>query len=643
MNYAFSNKDIIRFSPHHTPEWTMTLGNGGFVSGAVDGTLFRHHHGYLVASLLPPTNRYSILSKTIETIDNEPMISHHQKAFLYDGLVTSEYAYNGVSYKKIIVPYYNHNAVGIRYEFTSCKSRHIAISPLFNIRPNSDVSSPTKPSYIIDREGNQLRFYDAKHPTVKVHVSWSMGTLVSKNEIIGPIQHWFDASTGDPRLDYGFIPFEFDVALLEGTFNSFELIVSANENLDITVNDMIQIERNRQAELIKKSGYVDPLAQQFVIAADQFIVKRQSTHATTILAGLPWFADWGRDTMIAYLGLVLQTKRFDEARQILHSFVQYESNGIIPNMFPDAPNPPLYNTVDASLWFFQAIYAYYEATHDSTFIKDNLFRTMKRIIKAYQEGTSFSIHMDTDGLIHAGSGLDQVTWMDVRINNIVVTPRHGKPVEINALWYNALMIMDYFTNLFDEPNLAYLELSKRVNYSFNQKFWNSKRNCLYDVIDAYDESIRPNQVYATSLSFPIVGKTRGKKLLQVVKKELLDIYGLRTLSIHDPRFIPIYDGPIEKRDFAYHMGTTWPFLLGGYCEGYLKMHSFSPQAFGHVKKIILRFKTHLQEGSLNGIAEIFDGDQGTISRGCHTQAWSVGEIMRIYTQYLLQEDTYAHR
>ena len=369
----------------------------------------------------------------------------------------------------------------------------------------------------------------------------------------------------------------------------------------------------------------------------------------TVLAGLPWFTDWGRDTMIAYTGLVLATNRKKEAQEILLTFARYVHHGIVPNMFPDDNTPPLYNTVDASLWYFYAVWQYlkyYSSGEDYSFIEKEIYPQLKEIIAAYQNGTDFSIYMEEDGLIHAGSGLDQITWMDVRVGDWVATPRHGKPVEINALWYNALKVMETLSEHYGDHSLAseYLVLSNLTRRSFREKFWWEEMGCLYDVVDGdtTDDHLRPNQIYAVSLPFTMLDREQEKHIVSVVKEKLYIGCGLRSLSTDHADYHGIYCGSLPKRDAAYHQGTAWGFLLGGFLSAYAKVYDHSPACIREMLAMLEPVKAHLTDnGCIGSISEIFDGDAPHNPRGCYAQAWSVGEVLRAYTQDVMPYKNFA--
>ena len=410
---------------------------------------------------------------------------------------------------------------------------------------------------------------------------------------------------------------------------------------------LINAEKARIRAEIAHAGYTDHFANMLVLATGQFLTLRQSTGLTTVLAGLPWFTDWGRDTMIAFTGLTLATGRRQEAREILKTFSQYVHHGLVPNMFPDDGMDPLYNTADASLWYFYAVYEYlqyYNSPEDYGFIRGEIFPKLLEIADAYQHGTDFSISMDEDGLIRAGSDLDQITWMDVRVGDWVATPRHGKPVEINALWYNALRILAQLCRRYAEPSAdSYDTLADKVKESFAKEFWNEPGGYLYDVVgcdnafDEYkDDSLRPNQIFAVSLPFSLLSPEQEAAVVETVQRELFAETGLRSLAPSHPDYHPIYLGSLDKRDHAYHQGTSWGFLLGGFYTAYMKVHKHTHEAALTAKEMLEPIITHMcREGCIGSISEIFDGNAPHHSRGCYAQAWSVGEMLRCYTQDIL--------
>ena len=387
-----------------------------------------------------------------------------------------------------------------------------------------------------------------------------------------------------------------------------------------------------QEKLIKTSGLRNELAQILVCSADKFLSKRESTDGLTILAGFPFFEDWGRDTMIALPGICISTGRFESAKSIMRTFAFYEKDGLMPNLFPEGGNKPLYNTVDAALLFINCVWLYYEKTQEIEFVEE-MYPVMQRIICGYEKGTHFNIHMEEDGLISAGAGLDQVTWMDVRVGEILPTPRHGKPVEINAYWYNALCIMQRFSEILKKnEERRYIELAQKVKESFVREFWMEEKHCLKDVISETkaDTQIRCNQIWAVSMPFTMLDEEKERQIVDTVFEKLYTPYGLRTLDPTDEEFHACYGGEMIKRDLAYHQGTVWTFPMGGYYLAYLKVNKNSREAKKTVAKQMEVLESTMREGCIGQLPEIYDGEIPVSSKGCFAQAWSVGEILRVY-------------
>lgn len=650
--YSFKNKDIINFNFGDSKCYCMSNGLGGYTSQSIINSAHRKQYGYLVASLRSPVERVMLLNRINEKIQiNDNTIDlesqkydsyikegyKYLEEFSYGYIPTYKYNVDGIKIIKRIAPLYGSNTVGISYEIESNKDAYLYLEPLFNYRDHCEANSIKNLDFKLKEDNNLLVLTPKNNKNVNINFSYSDGELIDNNSsYTDGLYFEYDTSTGDDSLDYAYKPKLIKIRVNKNEIKKISIVCSI-ESINLDAFEIIKSYENRINTLIEKSEIKDELGQNLVVSADTFICDRKSTGLKTILAGLPWFTDWGRDTMIAFTGLTLVTKRFEEAKQILKSFAIYEKNGLIPNMFPDDGNEPYYNTVDASLWYFYAVYKYLEYTNDYEFIKSDIYPVLKNIIKYYYEGTLFSIHADKDGLIHAGSDLDQVTWMDVRVNEIVVTPRHGKPVEINALWYNALMIIYDLSIKFKDENIWYKTMADKVKLSFNEKFYSEETKCLYDTVDPYDKSIRPNQIWVLSLPFKVLDKDKIKNVFNMVDKHLYNVYGLRSLSSEDPRFIPKYEGELLKRDFAYHMGTTWGFLIGGYLDAYNYINDYSIESIDHINQLVDRFMPHLNDGCLNGVAEIFDGDIASRTRGCYNQAWSIGELLRAYYENVLRK------
>ena len=429
------------------------------------------------------------------------------------------------------------------------------------------------------------------------------------------------------------------------------LVYSLNEN---TVSDTMKkgsltevfhtassTENRRINSIIDNSGLKSTLGRQLAASADAYIVDRESTSGKTIIAGYPFFEDWGRDTMIALGGTVLSTKRFADCKSILTTFAKYEKNGLLPNLFPEGGATPMYNSADAPLLFINSVYEYVKASGDTDFITE-CFTPMKNIIDAYENGTDFHIKCDSDGLIMAGAGLEQLTWMDVRVDNFLPTPRHGKPVEINAYWYSALRAMESFCRQTDKPELAekYADMAARVKNSFLAKFYDCEMGCLKDVLNGtYEEKqIRCNQIWALTMPFTMPDYDIAEQILDTLEKKLYTTVGLRTLDMADPAFKPIYIGDMHKRDRAYHQGTVWTFPLGAYLRARIRQLDFynEEKRSGEVRRLRACFDAltpWLYEGCLGQFAEIYDGASPSVSRGCFAQAWSVGEILRAVSDW----------
>ncbi len=392
-------------------------------------------------------------------------------------------------------------------------------------------------------------------------------------------------------------------------------------------------EENRRGALVSQAGITAPVGAMLVKSGDQFLVERASTGGKSIMAGYPFFTDWGRDTMIAMLGCTIAAGRAEETKSILRTFMRYAHNGLMPNVFPEGDTPPLYNTVDAALLFILAVREYYVRSKDLDFVRE-AWSVMEDILSWYRKGTDYHIRMEEDGLISAGGGLEQVTWMDVRFGEILPTPRHGKPVEINSYWYNALCIMNEFSGLLGKDPHDYALLAKKVKASFQKLFWNPDAGCLKDVISPgggkADTQIRCNQIWAVSQPYSLLDPEQEKQVVDVVFSRLYTPLGLRSLDPADPDYHPTYGGAHFDRDMAYHQGTVWTFPLGAYYLAYLKVNGYSTEAVETVRAQLQALEGALREGCTGQLAEIYDGDCPGISQGCFAQAWSVGELIRVF-------------
>jgi predicted glycogen debranching enzyme len=418
-------------------------------------------------------------------------------------------------------------------------------------------------------------------------------------------------------------------------------IIASTERRDSArAADYRAAEIERREKVMAASPAQESLVQRLVAAADQYVVARGNQK--TIIAGYPWFSDWGRDTMIALPGLTLVTGQYDVARSILFAFARHVDRGMLPNRFPDAGEQPEYNTVDATLWFFEAIRAYLDYAGDYDFVRENLYDILADIISWHVRGTRYGIRVDPSGLLNSGESGVQLTWMDAKVGDWVVTPRYGKPVEIQALWYNALKIMETLAGHFGdrEGQKRYRGMGTVAQWSFNRLFWNEAAGCLYDVVNGGppDASIRPNQILAVSLRHSMLIPERARKVVEVVERELLTPYGLRSLAPGDPRYAPHYRGDVRSRDGAYHQGTVWPWLMGPFLTAYMKVNSYSKAARQGAAQLLGQFEQHLSEAGLGHVSEVLDADSPHTPGGCFAQAWSVAELLRAAV-----EDVYVVR
>lgn len=669
ITYQYTQKDWTTFKEGIKREWAVTNGIGGYAGSSMIGAHSRTHQGYLIASLHAPIERYLVFSKINETAtvgtstvsfetsqhraSGKTVYTEGQKfltSFIYDGSVHYTYETDNFSFEKHITLKRNANVCAVSYELTAGDSDcTFTLTPLFNYREHSESSTPDTLRFETFTEDRTFYLVPEKNKDIAIRFQTSEGTFSERKTVYDvDMQLQIEVDLETDGLDCHYCPVDLSIAVPANTTKKVSILCSigdVNERpAPVSGTEAFSIlEENARchAELFEKAGYHDSFANQLVLASDQFLTYRESTKMMTVLAGLPWFTDWGRDTMIAFTGLTLCTKRFKEAEEILLTFARYIRHGIVPNMFPDDNMPPLYNTVDASLWYFYAVYQYLHytpAAEAEAFVKEQIFPHLKEIVSAYEKGTDFSIYMEDDGLIHAGSGLDQITWMDVRVGDWVATPRHGKPVEINALWYNALRIMESLCEKFDEDASAYRARANQVKESFNAKFWDSANQCLFDVVDGDepDDHIRPNQIYAVSLPFSLLPEEQEKSVVALVEKELFVGCGLRSLAPDHPDYHGIYCGALAKRDAAYHQGTAWGFLLGGFFSAYMKVNHHSSSAAENAVRMLEPVRKHLTDsGCIGSISEIFDGDAPHNPRGCYAQAWSVGEVLRCYCEDIL--------
>jgi predicted glycogen debranching enzyme len=625
-------------------EWLETNGLGGFASSTVTGLNTRRYHGLLVAAIDPPVGRAVLLSKFEELVtigkgrfelsSNEyPGTVHPQgykylKQFRLDPYPIFTFELDGIQIEKHVCMLHGENTIVVQYKTSSKIGIRLELRPLIAFR---DYHSTTHENDAINRDVSQ----ESGLASVTPYPGQPTLHLAHNSDIVKTTGDWYRRFQFNKERERG-LDFEEDL------FNPCELsfkigakktatVIASTEKRTASDADALVIgEIKRRTALSNNSPVDSEIGHALATAADQFIVRRGDQK--TVIAGYHWFGDWGRDTMIAFNGLTLSTGRFDIAKSILREFSKHVSQGMLPNRFPEKAEAPEYNTVDATLWYFEAIRAYWSAAGDNAFVKDELYPVLLDIINWHVKGTRYGIHFEKEsGLLHAGEPGVQLTWMDAKFGDWVITPRIGKPVEIQALWYNALRTMEQFAEEFGQKaeRSRFKEMAILASQSFNKLFWNKSDCCLYDVVNGKnDASIRPNQIFAVSLHHSMLPADRAKQIVDLVGRELLTSYGLRTLSPKDPRYVGRYAGDQRMRDAAYHQGTVWPWLMGPYIEAYLKVNENSASSIEHAQTLIDGFKSHLQTAGLGSISEILEGDAPHRPCGCIAQAWSVAEVLR---------------
>ncbi len=644
----FDSNICSNFDSSTIREWQETNGIGGYASSTISGAHTRRYHGLLVAATRPPLGRMVLLSKFEETlvIDGarfdlscnqypgsiDPKGYKFLTGFRLDPFPVWTFEVNGLEIEKSIFMVHGENSTVCRWKIKQRSAvgdqrAEIELRPLLAFRDHHHLRHE-------DAEFGSSYKVEENLVSVAPYVEMPRLYLAHNADTVEPQGYWYrdleyaiEEERGFDHREDLFQPFcmRFDLSA------DAAVIASTGPKQIADVEKLEAAEIKRRKELVKIAGASNDLASQLVLAADQFIVSRGT--GKTVIAGYHWFSDWGRDTMIALNGLTLATNRPEIAKSILTEFGKHISEGMLPNRFPDAGETPEYNTVDATLWYFEAIRAYVEKTGDHALVRDELFGKLISIIDRHISGTRYQIHVDTDGLLYSGETGVQLTWMDAKIGDWVVTPRTGKAVEIQALWYNALCIMADFAEKFgdSERQKTYKSMAETAKGSFNGQFWNEQENSLFDVVngDYQDASIRPNQIFAVSLPYTMLDAEKAGKVVEKVEAELLTPVGLRSLSPRDARYVPVYIGSPLERDGAYHQGTVWGWLIGPFIEAYLKVHKQNAKANTRAAKIIDGFKAHLTETMVGQISEIFDADAPHAARGCAAQAWSVAELLRI--------------
>jgi len=628
-------------------EWLETNGLGGFACGTVAGANTRRYHGLLTAALNPPGGRMLLLSKLEETLviddrridlsTNEYAGAIHPEGYLLlsefrvDPFPTWTFEVEGVRLERSLFMPQGSNTVQVEYKLLEAAS---GTEPVLEVRPliafrdyHSTTHQNASLKASIDSAANaaSVQPYSA---LPRLHFAHNAEQLQQQG-------YWYKNFLYRVERERG-LDFEEDL------FNPFVLSWKLNKDRIATViasteqKDVRQASTARKAELERRqklfasSPVDDPLVSALTAAADQYLARRGEDW--TVIAGYPWLTDWGRDTMISLPGLTLFTGKTEIAKSILRNFARHTDMGMLPNRFLDSGEEAEFNTVDATLWFFEAARACAAATNDYDFLREELYPVLSQIIDFHLKGTRYNIKVAENGLLNAGAPGAQLTWMDARIGDWVVTPRSGKPVEVQALWYNALRIMEDLATRFgdEERRKKYSSLASLASWTFNRVFWNKDARCLYDVVNGGppDASIRPNQIFSVSLHHSMLSAERARAVVETVEKELLTPVGLRTLSPADPRYRATYEGNQYSRDSAYHQGTVWPWLLGPFVSAYVRVNEGTAQSRAHARDLLRGIEQHLTEAGLDQISEIFDADPPHHPRGCYAQAWSVAELLR---------------
>ena len=639
-------------------EWLIANKLGAYASSTIAGVNTRRYHGLLVAATAPPVGRIVALNcladqlvlsgdKTFEmaTFEFEGSISPDGRAnlieFRDDLAATFLYRCGESEVLKEIILAESANVVAVRYSLLSGPGGILRIRPFVSLRDYHSLrraDDSRQMTYLHYSDGIHVEDPRSDFDVVRISVSSSAGPAVALPGQFHPDPQWWyrfryrvDIARGQEGFEDLYTPGFFSAGLAEGGTVQLTACLDGIEEVDF--DDAVESKRRRLVRVVEAVGSdADETTRRLAAAGDVFIVSRGETLArsgNTILAGYHWFADWGRDAMIALAGLALETKRYESALGVLATFADAVDDGMIPNCFDEHGGLPGFNSIDASLWFIIAADRYVRASGDETAWRDKLSGAVEKILRAYRDGTRFGIRACADGLLTGGDAQTQLTWMDAKVAGRAVTPRWGKCVEINALWHEALRIA---AERCDQPEhvLLWSALADRAASAFEQTFWNEDAGCLYDCVnaDGKDASIRPNQILAVAGPHCLLPPAKQRSIVEVVRVELLTPVGLRTLSPADPAYRGRYAGGPESRDLAYHQGTVWPWLMGPFIEAYLKVHDFSPASRAQAGKWLAGFDDHLTAAGVGFISEVFDGDPPHNPGGCIAQAWSVAEILR---------------
>jgi predicted glycogen debranching enzyme len=674
---TFNQQMLSKFEDIIRKEWLVTNGLGGYASSTPLGINTRKYHGLLVAALHPPKDRRVFLVKLDEEIEigtdvyslgaNQfkngifPKGYEFLKQFSVSPYPRYVYGVRNIEVEKTVFMPYEKNAVASLYSFQNKNSvdATVRVYPLTSSRYFHSVTDRWKV------QAEPCQKYRYNEVAICSDVPSSVLIVAAINGRYSPQAKWIErlyfreeADRGESCFDDCYQPGYFEISVKAGGNEDLALIAIAEENEDdarqvladlpstiYDVKTLCSKEMERYESFL--NGFhgthenipANDWLSWLILATDAFVVRAASEEQRAMIAGYHWFGTWGRDTFVSLPGLTLVTGRFGDARKLFLTFKKYCKEGLIPNFLPDQTESAMYNTVDATLWYVNAVLQYLKYSGDFTFVHEQLWETLKLIVEKHVGGTLFNIHVDADGLLSHGP---QLTWMDAVVDGRPMTPRAGKAVEVQALWYNALRTMELLAKKFKEDNEeeTFARMAEKTRKSFAQKFWNAERNCLYDVVDEQGRggSLRPNQLLTVSLDFIMLDETRNRAIVDCVRHRLLTPYGLRTLEKSDPRYVGVYTGDRGSRDKAYHNGTVWPWLIGPFTKAFLKTNAYSESNREYALTNLLQpfFTKHIGDAGLGSVNEIFDGEPPHTPRGCIAQAWSVAEPFRAYVEDVMQ-------
>lgn len=667
MEYA---KDKMSLEEGIKREWIITNGLGGYCSSTIIGANTRKYHGLLVAPLTPPARRHLILSKLDESIQTDGkkynLYTNMCKNYISDGykylqsfkkdyIPVFEYEVAGINIKKSICMEYRKNTVVLVYEIkNNDKDSILTLAPIMNLRDFHTVTANYEFDLRQNINKNKVKIVINRQSETPIYMNLTNGKYIKhENDKFNNMYYIEEEKRGMAAEENLIVPGRYEIELAPNEEKTITFVCSLEENIEeIDGKEIIKKEISRINKLIDKSNLLnsenEELVKTYIIASDNFVVYRPSFALYTIIAGYPWFLDWGRDSLISFEGLLLLSNRYEIAKEVLLTYIRDIKFGLVPNGYSGYDNRPLYNSADASLLLFEQVKKFLNYTKDYNFVEKNIYRSLIKVIESYINGINHdnnNIWLDKDGLLVAGTEHTQNTWMDAKVGEYCVTPRNGKAVEINAMWYNALKIAEELTELYGtkEQEKKYNELAEKCKKSFTEKFYNKRRKCLYDVIG--DSKIRPNQLFAISLTYQVIEPNSeiATEMFETVTKKLLNDYGLKTLAKGEPFYKEVYEGDVLKRDMSYHQGITWPWLLGIYSDAYRNRIKAEKNAKvkNELKKQYENFRENVKQtfikemnenSTVGSISELYDSKKPYLAKGAFAQAWSVSEIFKIILQ-----------